>query len=219
MQNNTWLGVDEYLEDLFGLGDAEAEAAFESSKGLPNISVSPIYGMTLNLMAQACSASSILEIGTLGGYSTIWLARALPEDGRLISLELNEVHAQIARANIERAGLAGKVEVRVAPALESLATLAEEGAHFDLIFIDADKPSYTEYLRWSLQMSRPGTLIIADNVVRQGKIADGSSEDTNVRAAREFLAALAATPNLKTTVLQTVGRKGYDGFSLSVVQE
>jgi predicted O-methyltransferase YrrM len=165
-------------------------------------------------------ARQILEIGTLAGYSTIWLARALSPGGRLITLEVNPLHAEVARANIARAGLAGVVELRLGPALETLARLAAENrGPFDLIFIDADKPSYTEYLQWALKLSRRGTLIVADNVVRKGAVADASTSDPLVQGIRRFNECLAAETRVSATAVQTVGSKGYDGFALIWVEE
>jgi len=177
-----------------------------------------MQGKLLHLLARVQGARKILELGTLGGYSTIWLARALPPDGRLTSLEIDPKRAEIARANIARAELANVVEIRLGPAIESLQQLVKEGrGPFDLIFIDADKPGYAEYLRWSLKLSRPGTLIIADNVVRKGAVADPASVDENVQGIRKFNEALAAEKGVTTTVIQTVGCKGYDGLALILV--
>jgi len=184
----------------------------------PPIDVSPLQGKFLSLVAQIHGARRILEIGTLGGYSTIWLAGALPADGRLVTLELNARHAQVARANLSRAGLAEKVEVIEGPAAESMARLRNAQAEpFDLIFIDADKTGYPEYLRWALELARPGTVIIADNVVRQGEVANAASADESVRGARKFVELVAANPALDATVIQTVGKKGYDGFLIARV--
>lgn len=221
MSQERWTAVDRYLDELFALPDPDLEAALEDSAaaGLPPISVTAGLGKLLCLVARAQGARRILEIGTLGGYSTIWLARALPADGRLISLEVDARHAEVARANIARAGLGERVELRLGRAQETLPALVEEGAGpFDLVFIDADKPGYPDYLRWSLELSRPGTLIVADNVVRDGKVLDAESADANVQAARRFNALLAAEPRVEATVLQTVGSKGYDGFALAWVK-
>jgi predicted O-methyltransferase YrrM len=220
MNQEIWTTVDEYVEGLFLPPDEALAAALADSAaaGLPEIAVSPAYGKLLMLLAQSHGARTILEIGTLGGYSAICLARALPPRGRLITLEFNPTHAEIARANIARAGLADRVEVRVGRAVDTLAQLAAESVGpYDLIFIDADKPSYVAYLEWSLRLSRPGTLIIADNVVRQGRVIDGDSDDANVQGVCRFNEALAAEPRLSATILQTVGRKGYDGFALALV--
>jgi predicted O-methyltransferase YrrM len=216
-----WAAVDNYITDLFVPPDSALEAALQASTaaGLPQISVSPNQGKLLMILAQFKGAKSILEIGTLGGYSTIWLARALPKDGRLISLEADPKHAEVARANIARAGLAGVAEVRLGKALDTLPKLASEGiAPFDLVFIDADKPGYPDYLKWSLKLSRSGTLIIADNVVRNGDIVDSASSDANVQGMRRFNELLAAEPRVTATELQTVGSKGYDGLAFALVK-
>jgi predicted O-methyltransferase YrrM len=187
---------------------------------MPAISVSPTQGKLLQLLARIQGARRILEIGTLGGYSTIWLARALPPDGRLISLEVNPKHAEVARANLARAGLTTMVEIRQGRAVDTLQQLATEGnGPFDLIFIDADKPGYADYLKWSLKLARQGTLIIADNVVRKGAVADPDSKDENVQGIRKFNEALAAEKRVTTTVIQTVGGKGYDGLAFIFVAD
>ena len=217
-----WSAVDSYITGLFLPSDPALEAALASSAaaGLPAISVSPTQGKLLHLLARIQGARSILELGTLGGYSTIWLARALTADGRLISLEVNPKHAEIARANLARAGLSSAVEIRLGPALDTLAQLVSEGrGPFDLIFIDADKPGYAGYLQWSLKLSRPGTLIIADNVVRDGEVTDPASKDDNVQGIRKFNEVLAAEKHVTTTVIQTVGSKGYDGMALILVAD
>src|SRR5579864_3615004 len=220
MAQDIWTTVDTYIGDLFLAPDFALEAALDSSKaaGLPTINVSPAQGKLLHLLARVQGAHKILELGTLGGYSTIWLARALPPGGRLISLEIDPKRAEIARANIARAELANVVEIRVGAASLSLQKLAAEGhGPFDLIFIDADKPGYAEYLKWCLKLSRPGTLIIADNVVRKGAVADPASTDENVQGIRKFNEALAAEKRVSSTVIQTVGSKGYDGLALILV--
>jgi predicted O-methyltransferase YrrM len=220
MTQELWTAVDAYITDLLDPGDTALEAALADSDaaGLPSIAISSAYGKLLMILARAVGARQILEIGTLGGYSAIWLARALPPGGRLLTLEYDPKHAAVARANIARAGLGETVEVRVGRAAETLARLAAEGrGPFDLIFIDADKPGYAEYLRRSLELSRPGTLIIADNVVRQGRVVDAGSDDANVQGVRRFNEALAAEPRLSATVIQTVGGKGYDGLAVAVV--
>jgi predicted O-methyltransferase YrrM len=220
MTEATWAAVDRYLGALFPDPDgALAVAVAEAERaGLPPIHVPAALGRLLELLARLQQAERILEIGTLAGYSTLWLARALPANGRLVSLELNPHHAAVARANLERAGLADRVEIRIGPALAALAELIGDGSPpFDLIFIDADKPTYADYLAASLRLSRPGTLIVADNVIRNGAVADAASPDPNVQGVRRFLAALAAQPGLVTTVLQTVGAKGYDGVALALV--
>ena len=189
-----------------------------AASGLPTIDVAPNQGKLLYLLAKMRGAKRILEIGTLGGYSTIWLARALPGDGTLISLELDPKHAEVARANIAGAGLSSKVEVQLGPALDSLSKLHAEGsAPFDFIFIDADKSGYPHYLDWSLRLAQPSAVIIADNVVRDGEVADPDSKDPSVQGVRSFFKKIAANPRLEATALQTVGTKGYDGFALAVV--
>lgn len=220
MAQDIWTTVDTYIANLFLAPDFALEAALDSSKaaGLPTINVSPAQGKLLNLLARVQGARKILELGTLGGYSTIWLARALPPDGRLTSLEIDPKRAEIARANIARAELANVVEIRVGRATDSLQQLVKEGrGPFDLIFIDADKAGYAEYLQWSLKLSRSGTLIIADNVVRKGAVADPTSADENVQGIRKFNEALAAEKRVTATVIQTVGCKGYDGLALILV--
>ncbi len=220
MDQDTWASVDRYLAGELIPDDAALSAclAANAEAGLPGIDVSPLQGKLLHLIAQIQGARRILEIGTLGGYSTICLARALPADGRLITLELNPRHAEVARSNVSRAGLAEKVEVIVGPAGESLARLHDEGrGPFDLIFIDADKTAYPDYLARSLKLSGPGTVIIGDNVVRRGAVADANSEDANVRGVRTFIELVAAEPRLSATVIQTVGAKGYDGFLIGRV--
>jgi len=215
-----WTAVDRYLIDLFQLSDPALEAALRDSAaaGLPSIAVSPPQGRLLLLLARAMRAKNILELGTLGGYSSIWLARALPPGGRLVTLEVDPKHAGVARSNIARAGLAEVVEVRLGPALETLPRLVTEGTGpFDLIFIDADKPGYTDYLTWALKLSQPGTLLIADNVVRDGAVIDPETRDANVQGIRRFNQALAAEPRVSATVLQMVGTKGYDGFAIALV--
>ena len=218
MTQEQWTAVDSYIGELFLAHDAALEAALEASEaaGLPAIQVSPTQGKLLHLLARMNGARKILEIGTLGGYSTIWLARALPDGGRLITLELDEKHAQVAHGNIVRAGLSDKVEIRQGRALDSLPQLASV-APFDLIFIDADKTGYSGYLEWSLKLSRPGGVIIADNVVRKGEVANAGSEDALVQGIRRFNARLAAEPRVTSTIIQTVGSKGYDGFALALM--
>ena len=213
-----WTAVDHYLTDLLLPSDPALEAALEASAaaGLPSIQVSPTQGKLLHLLAMSLGARKILELGTLGGYSTIWMARALPAEGKLITLEYDSKHAAVARANITSAGLASKVEIRIGKAIDTLPQLTGE-APFDLIFIDADKVSYPDYFKWALKLSRPGALIIADNIVRKGAVADPSSDDPNVQAVRRYNELLAAEPRVSATVIQTVGSKGYDGFTLALV--
>jgi predicted O-methyltransferase YrrM len=222
MAQDQWTAVDRYLTDLLVPPDDALEAALQDSAaaGLPAINVSPNQGKLLHLLARLQGARIILEIGTLGGYSTIWLARALPVGGRLVTLESDAKHAEVARANIARAGLADVVELRLGPALEKLPQLAAEGSGpFDLIFIDADKPSYPDYLAWALRLSRRGSLIVADNVVRKGAVLDPASDDPRVQGARRFNEVLAAEPRVSATAIQTVGSKGYDGFALALVTD
>jgi predicted O-methyltransferase YrrM len=220
MPQERWSAVDSYIGENLVPADPVLEAALRASAdaGLPPISVSPSQGKLLHVLARAQGARKILEIGTLGGYSAIWLARALPPGGSLITLEAEPRHAEVARANLARAGLADIAEVRVGPAQDTLPQLHAAGeGPFDLIFIDADKAGYPGYLSWSLRLSRPGTMIIADNVVRGGDVADSASRDVNVQGVRRFIEAMAAEPRVSATVVQTVGSKGYDGFALAVV--
>lgn len=217
-----WKEVDEYIIGQLIPADPvleEAQAA-NAAAGLPTIDVAPNQGKLLHLLAKIAGAKKILEIGTLGGYSTTWLARALPEDGRLITLEFDAKHADVARKNIARAGLDGVVRVRLGAALDTLPLLVKEGeGPFDLIFIDADKRNIPNYLTWSLKLSRKGTLILVDNVIRDGEVVDASSKDPNVQGARQLFDMLKSEPRLQATALQTVGSKGYDGFAMAVVVE
>ena len=220
MNQDRWTAVDRYIAESLVGSDSALEAALQSNAaaGLPSIDVAPNQGKFLHLLARSKGARRILEVGTLGGYSTIWLARALPPDGKLITLELDPKHAQVARANLDRAGLSGLVEVRLGPAAESLAKLRDEGVDsFDMIFIDADKPNNPVYLGWALQLARVGTLIVVDNVVRDGDIVDATSTDTAVQGVRTLFELMAAEPRLSATAIQTVGSKGYDGFAMAVV--
>jgi predicted O-methyltransferase YrrM len=213
--------VDAYFSGLLAPADEALAAALTDSEaaGLPSISVSATNGKLLHLIARIQGARRILEIGTLGGYSTIWLARALPADGSLVSLEYNPRHAEVARANIARAGLDKVVEVRVGAALDSLPRLADEGATFDLVFIDADKENNPGYLDWAVRLTRPGSVIVVDNVVRQGRVMDTDTTQPDVIGTRAALQLLADHPKLDATAIQTVGAKGYDGFALAYVQE
>lgn len=216
-----WTNVDRYLGGLFAPTDPQLDAALAANRqaGLPPIGVSPLQGSFLQWLVRLTGSRRILEIGALGGYSTIWMARALPEGGRLVTLELNPKHAEVARANWQNAALAGRIELRIGKAADSLQALAASGTEpFDLIFIDADKPAYPDYLAWSLRLVRPGALIVADNVVRKGNILDPASPDPDVQGIRRFLEMLAAEPRLSATVLPTAGAKGYDGFALALVQ-
>ena len=220
MSQPRWTEVDAYLDALFAPPDAALDAARAASRagGLPDIAVSPVQGKLLFLLATSIGARAILEIGTLGGYSAIWLARALPPEGRLTTLEADAHHAEVARANLAAAGL-DNVDVVLGRGQETLPRLIEERAGpFDLVFIDADKTGYPDYLRWSLQLTHPGSLIIADNVVRDGAVADASSTDANVQAVRTFNQMIADEPRLSSTVLQTVGVKGYDGLAFALVR-
>lgn len=215
-----WTKVDRYFGDLLLAPDPALDAAITANREaeLPAIDVTPLQGKFLELLVRATGSRRVLEIGTLGGYSTIWLARSLPGNGVVISLELEARHAKVAHANLKKAGLAERVEIRVSPALKSLEKLVAEGAApFDLIFIDADKASYPDYLEWSLKLARPGTLIVADNVVRDGAVIDPEHPDPNVLGVRRFTEKLAGEPRLTATVLQTVAEKGYDGFALALV--
>jgi len=221
MEQKTFKAVDRYISDLFIPNDDALTAAELSHKqeGIPHINVSPNLGKFLYLLAKLANAKKILELGTLAGYSTIWLAKALPEDGRVISLEVDPRHADIARKNISRAGLSGKIEIRVGKAIDLLPALVKENAGpFDMIFIDADKPPYTEYFEWSLKLSRSGTLIIADNVIRDGKVLDPDQDDPMVKGAQRFNKALAAHPDVHATILQTIGVKEYDGMAIAIVK-
>lgn len=220
MSNETWSAVDNYFTELLVQADPAQDAALAAieAAGLPPISVSPTQGKLLHLLARLHRARKVLEIGTLGGYSTIWLARALPADGTVITLEADPKHAEIARANMATAGISHMVDVRLGPAIETLRRLESDGAApFDLIFIDADKPSTPEYFGWALQLSRPGSLIIVDNIVRNGAIVDPASRDASVQGMRRFMSMLASEPRVSATAIQTVGAKGYDGFALAVV--
>jgi predicted O-methyltransferase YrrM len=220
MSQEIWTAVDRYAADLFIGPDAALDGALAASAaaGLPAINVSANQGKLLMLLARLGKARNILEIGTLGGYSTIWLAKALPARGRLITLEMDARHAAVARANIAAAGLAKKVEVRLGRALATLPKLAAEGrGPFDFIFIDADKVNTSKYFKWALKLSRRGSLIVVDNVVRQGAVIDGSSKDASVRGVRQFNKMLAAERRVSATVIQTVGVKGYDGFAMAMV--
>ncbi len=220
MNKETWTRVDQYLAGELLTPDPVLDAALQSSEaaGLPAINVSPTQGKLLQTLARLCGARRILEIGTLGGYSTIWLGRALSAGGRLITLEADEKHAAVARANIGRAGLDDVVEIRMGKALESLPAIAAESSPpFDFVFIDADKVNTPEYFAWALKMSRPGSLIIVDNVVRDGAVADPATSDANVQGMRRFFDGLKREPRVTATAVQTVGAKGYDGFAVVLV--
>jgi len=216
MASRVWREVDRYIADTLVQPDEALDAALAASDvaGLPPINVSPAHGKLLWLLARTLGAKRILEIGTLGGYSAIWLARGLAPGGRLITLEALEKHAAVARANLERAGLADRVEIRVGKALDTLPQLA---GPFDLTFIDADKQNNAEYFRWALKLSRPGSLIIVDNVVRDGAVIDAASRDAAVQGVRRLYELIAAEPRVAATAVQTVGVKGYDGFAIALV--
>lgn len=221
MSQEIWSAVDTYICDNLLGSEESLDGALQHSAaaGLPHIQVTPAQGKLLQLMVQMAGAHKILEIGTLGGYSTIWLAQALPKDGRLITLEASPVHAAVAQANIDQAGLGHIVEIRVGNAVDSLPRLAREGAGpFDFIFIDADKPGNPTYLDWALKLSHPGSVIVCDNVVRNGAIIQSRSPDQDVQGVRRYFEMLASNPRLSSTAIQTVGSKGYDGFSISIVQ-
>ncbi|MEC3918496.1 O-methyltransferase [Nocardia sp. CDC160] len=218
MTTADWAEVDRYLvETLVGHGDSATLEA-NAAAGLPAIDVSPPQGKFLYLIAKSARARRVLEIGTLGGYSTAWLARAVGKSGQVVTLEFEPKHAQVARENLDRAGVGERVEIRVGAALDSLPVLAEEQPEpFDLVFIDADKVNNANYVTWALRLTRPGSVIIVDNVVRKGGIADPDSPDAAVRASREVIELIGAEPRLDGTVLQTVGGKGWDGFAYAVV--
>jgi predicted O-methyltransferase YrrM len=218
-----WAKVDQYFGDLLIPADDQFDSALRANEqaGLPPINVTNLQGKFLELLVRISGVRRVLEIGTLGGYSTLWLARALPEGGRVVTLELDPHHAEMARANLKNAGFFDRVDLLVGSALDTLPTLESRpiapSDPFDLIFIDADKESYPEYLKAALRLSRPGTIIVADNVVRDGRVADPECDDPRVQGVRRFTELLAAEPRLSATALQTVGTKGYDGFALAVV--
>ena len=216
-----WVKVDEYTDRTLRTSDPELSATVRASEEahLPPIQVAPNQGKLLHLLARAIAARRILEIGTLGGYSTLWLARALPPEGRLLSLEIDPRHADVARENLRRAGVLARVEIRVGRALDSLRRLEEErAAPFDFVFVDADKPTYPEYLAFAERLARPGALILIDNVVRGGAVCDANDPDPNVRGVRTMNEGLASSHRLDATTVQTVGVKGYDGFTLALVR-
>lgn len=220
MDTERWAAVDRYVTNLLTPEDDALQQTQHSAavEGLPPISVSATQGMLLHLLVRSLRARSVLELGTLAGYSAIWMARGLEDGGRLVTCELDPHHAEVARRNFERAGVADRVEQRIGPGNESLDALtAEDAGPFDLVFIDADKAGYAEYLRKAMGLVHPGSLIVADNVVRDGEVADPASEDTAVVGVRRYLEAVAAEPRLTATVIQTVGIKGYDGLCLALV--
>jgi len=219
MSQSTWTAVDDFVAASLIPDDAVLDRVLQANRaaGLPAIDVSAPQGKLLQILARMAGARRILEIGTLGGYSTIWMARALPAGGRVVSLEFNPHHAEVARSNIALAGLSDVVEIRTGAALETLPVLAEEGqGSFDLVFIDADKPNNPGYLDWALRLSRPGTVIVCDNVIRNGAVIDPEG-DPNVQGARAAFRILGSDPRLTATAMQTVGSKGYDGFIVAIV--
>lgn len=221
MSNKTWTAVDDYiLSSLFETDPVlDAVLATNRDQGLPAIDVSAAQGKLLSLLVRIRGAKRVLEVGTLGGYSTIWMARGLPADGKVVTLELDPHHAKVARSNLERAGVSDKVELRTGPALQSLETLAAENAGpFDLIFIDADKPNNPNYLSWAMRLSQPGTVIICDNVVRDGTVLNDDGRDAYIEGARAAFSFIGADKRLDGTAIQTVGAKGYDGFAIAIVE-
>ncbi len=220
MSQELWTEVDNYICDLLVPSDPALVAALKASEaaGLPAIQVSPTQGKFLNLLVRLMQATRILELGTLGGYSTIWMARALTTKGRLMTVDANAKHIEVARTNIAFAGLSDRVEFRIGAALDVLPELAREGqGPFDLIFIDANKSNMPEYFDWAVRVSRPGSLILVDNVIRDGKVLDRSSTDADIQGMRRFNERVAAEKRVSATELQTVGSKGYDGFAMAVV--
>ncbi len=220
MDQEAWRAVDAYFIERLGLSDPALEAALAANApaGLPPHDVSPPQGKFLNLIARMIGARRILEIGTLGAYSTIWLVRALPDDGLAVTLEIDADRAGVARVNLERAGLSDRTDIRVGPALETLPLIEEEGiGPFDLVFIDADKANNVNYLDWAIRLGRPGTVVVVDNVVRDGAVTDSASTHPSVRGTRAVFDMLATEPRLDATAIQTVGGKGWDGFVLAVL--
>jgi predicted O-methyltransferase YrrM len=220
VERDRWAAVDDYVSGLLAPQDDVLDATLKASKdaGLPEIQVSPPQAKLLEILARSIGARTVLEFGTLAGYSTIWLARALPEDGLLVTLEANPEYAEVASENVARAGLADRVELRVGSALEALPALEEEGVGpFDFVFIDADKIHTPDYFAWSLERTRSGGLIVADNVVRDGALADPESEEPTIPAQRRLHELIVADPRVTATTIQTVGAKGYDGFTLALV--
>jgi predicted O-methyltransferase YrrM len=222
MAEQLWQAVDEFLEGELLASDPVLEQvlADAAAAGLPSIQVSALQGQFLNILAASIGARLILEIGTLGGYSSIWLARALPKDGRLISLELNPEHAKVAQLNLDKAGLGDAAEIRLGAALDTLPRLANEFPHgFDFIFIDADKANLPAYYEWSLKLARPGALVVTDNVVRKGRIVEAENPDNRVQGARRFIQAAGQQSKHPTTIIQTVGAKGYDGLAITRIED
>ena len=221
MSEELWAEVESYIDNLLIPSDPVLEAAIAASEaaGLPQIAVTPSQGKLLYLLARMQKARRILEIGTLAGYSTIWMARALPDNGSLVTLEVDRNHCEVARANIARADLSSLVDLREGPALDSLPELAAEGLDpFDMAFIDADKENSEAYFRWAMRLSRPGALFVIDNVIREGEVADAASADPRVQGIRKLNEAMAAEPRITATTMQTVGSKGYDGFTLAIFE-
>lgn len=220
MTQTQWTAVDDYITDLLIPSDSALDATIQSTidANLPKINVAPNQGKLLHILAQIQGGNRILELGTLAGYSTIWLARALPPNGKLITLEANPKHAEVARKNIDRAGLSKIVEIRVGEALGTLPKLANEGQlPFDFVFIDADKANIPDYFQWALKLTRRGSVIVVDNVIRKGAIIDADSTDENIQGVRKFNSLLAAESRVKATTIQTVGSKGYDGLTIAFV--
>lgn len=220
MSEKTWTAVDDYVSEMLVGPDTVLEATLDASSdaGLPEIAVAPNQGKFLMLLAQAIRARHILELGTLGGYSTIWLARALPKDGRVVTLEVDPHHAEVAQTNFKRAGLAASIDLRVGKGLDLLPKLAAERPEaFDLVFIDADKQNIPGYFTWALKLTRPGSLIIVDNVIREGEVIDARSSDPSVKGVRRFNEMLKEETRVSATAIQTVGSKGYDGFAMVLV--
>jgi predicted O-methyltransferase YrrM len=225
MTEQLWTDVDRYIDARVAPSDPVLDAVLESTQrgGLPAINVSPSQGKLLMVLARSIRARRVLEIGTLAGYSTIWLARAVADGGRVVTLEYDPKHADVARENFVRAGVSGRIDLRVGAALDTLPALADEmrgsGEPFDLVFIDADKVNTPEYFEWALRLTRVGSLIIVDNVVRDGKLADASSTDDSVRGMQRFMDMLARETRVVASAVQTVGSKGYDGFAIAVVEQ
>ncbi|MDX8541929.1 O-methyltransferase [Mesorhizobium abyssinicae] len=221
MSKKTWTAVDDYIVSSLFEADPVLDAVLAANRdqGLPAIDVSAAQGKLLSLLVRIRGARRVLEIGTLGGYSTIWMARGLPADGKVVTLELDPHHARVARSNFERAGVSDRIDLRIGPALQSLAVLSGENAGlFDLVFIDADKPNNPNYLDWAMKLSRPGTVIVCDNVIRDGAVVDEDGGDANVEGARAAFSFIGGNKRLDGTAIQTVGAKGYDGFAIAIVE-
>ncbi|MGX5805617.1 O-methyltransferase [Bradyrhizobium sp. Arg314] len=221
MSSKTWTAVDDYIVSSLFEADPVLDATLAANRdqGLPAIDVSAAQGKLLSLLVRIRGAKKVLEVGTLGGYSTIWMARGLPADGKIVTLELDPHHAKVARSNFERAGVSDKIDLRVGPALQSLAALGNENAGpFDLIFIDADKPNNPNYLAWAMKLSRSGTVIVCDNVIRDGMVLKEDGRDAYVEGARAAFSFIGSDKRLDGTAIQTVGAKGYDGFAIALVE-